>query len=44
MERAQKGQRLALNMDRETRDAKGMLSEISNAITAAKAAHDEIES
>ena len=40
MERAQKGQRLALNMDRETRDAKNLLGEISEAIAAAKAEHE----
>ena len=44
MERAQKGQRLALNMDKETRDTKGMLTEISEAIHAAKAAYDAAES
>ena len=39
MERVQKGQRLALGMDRETKDAKGLLSEISAAISAAKDAY-----
>lgn len=39
MEKAQKGQRLALQMDKDTREAKGMLSEISAAIEAAKAAY-----
>ena len=36
MEKVQKGQRLALNMDKETKEAKGLLSEISAAISAAK--------
>ena len=40
MEKAQKGQRLALDMDKENKDAKGLLSEISAAIDAAKAAYD----
>lgn len=40
MEKAQKGQRLALDMDKPNRDAKGLLSEISAAIDAAKAAYD----
>jgi hypothetical protein len=41
MEKAQKGQRIALGMDRETKDAKGLLSEISAAISAAKSAYIE---
>ena len=36
MEKVQKGQRLALGMDKETKEAKGLLSEISAAISAAK--------
>ncbi len=36
MEKVQKGQRLALSMDKETKEAKGLLSEISAAISAAK--------
>ena len=44
MERAQKGQRLALNMDRETGNAKGMLAEISEAIREAKDHFDAPES
>lgn len=36
MEKVQKGHRLALGMDKETKEAKGLLSEISAAISAAK--------
>lgn len=39
MEKVQKGQRLALGMDKETKEAKGLLSEISAAISAAKDAY-----
>ena len=39
MEKIQKGQRLALGMDKETKEAKGLLSEISAAISAAKDSH-----
>lgn len=43
MDKAQKGQRIALDMDKENKDAKGLLSEISAAIGAAKAAYDGAE-
>lgn len=47
MEKVQKGQRLALGMDKETKDAKGLLSEISAAIGAAQAdyggGNDDVE-
>lgn len=47
MEKVQKGQRLALGMDKETKDAKGLLGEIAAAIGAAQMAYggetDDVE-
>ena len=41
LEKAQKGQRLALGMDKETKDTKNLLGEISAAICAAKSIYGD---
>lgn len=41
IEKCQRGQRLALGLDKEMKEAKGLLSEISDAINAAKDAYED---
>lgn len=43
IEKIQRGQRLALGLDKETRDSKSLLGDISDAITVARERYGDIE-